>query len=399
MTHKKIAKTDTAKKLVISYNFSPFVDTSANVMAKRIREKNEVIDVIQNDMSNLRSVDDEIHILTDSLIENQIIIDSRAYFGSWPYIKDFYKKGMVEINNLVSKKGEYQEIYSRAMFPASHFLGFEYKIKYPNVKWIAEFSDPILHDTDGKVRETMLDDENYLNRVNNLISQRGFPKYHGNNVYFLSEYLPYVFADEIIFTNENQKEYMINAFPIKAIKSEVRKKSKIKIHPTLEKEFYHLIECDYKLDDNYVNIAYFGNFYGSRNLDDVFFALYGLNDDLKKKCMIHIFTSDVEGLKESLMCSPVLGNLKINPYVSFLEFLNLLTKFDCLILNDAKFVGEINPFLPSKLSDYIGSGTDTWTLSQEGSTIHKFDAKYKSSLGDLKSTMEALKQIIEDHSS
>ena len=41
----------------------------------------------------------------------------------------------------------------------------------------------------------------------------------------------------------------------------------------------------------------------------------------------------------------------------FFEFLNLTTKFDCLIVNDAntKDYKEINPYLPSKLSDYLGS--------------------------------------------
>ena len=395
--NKVVTNKKSAKKLVISYCFPPYVDTSANVMAKRIREYNEVVDVVQNDMSDVRSVDEKNYLLIEGLIENQIIINSKSSFGSWTHIKDFCEKGMEEISNIVSKKGEYEEIYSRSMFPASHFLAFEYKIKFPNVKWIAEFSDPILYDTNGNIRESKIDTQEFLDKVNNLLSQKDFPKYRQDNLYFLSEYLPYIFADEIIFTNENQKEFMINKFPLNEIIDEVEKKAQIKRHPTLKKEFYHLIESNYALDDGYVNIAYFGNFYESRNLNDIFYALFGLDNDYKNKCKMHFFISDPEGLKKSMMCSPVIKNLEVNQYVSFLEFLNLTTKFDCLIVNDAQKNGEINPYLPSKLSDYMGSGTDIWAICEENSVISKFDVRYKSILGNTKSTRETLAKIVEDH--
>lgn len=386
-----------AKKLVISYCFPPHVDTSANVMAKRVRENNELVDVVQNDMSDIRSVDKKNNLLIDDLIENQIVIDSKSFFGSWTHIKEFCEKGMDEISDLISKKGEYEEIYSRSMFPASHFLGFEYKIRFPKVKWIAEFSDPIIYEVSGKVRESKINDPKFLDMVNNLLSKNSFPKYKQDNMYFLCEYLPYAFADELIFTNENQKEFMISKFPIKKIADEIEKKAQIKRHPTLKKEFYHLIESDYIIDDNYVNIAYFGNFYESRDLNDIFYALFGLDNYYRNKCKIHFFTSDPKSFKEANICSPIMKNLIINPYVSYLEFLNLTTKFDCLIVNDAQNNGEINPYLPSKLSDYMGSGTDIWTIYSEGSAINKFDLKYKSILGNIKSTRETLTKIIKDH--
>jgi hypothetical protein len=75
----------------------------------------------------------------------------------------------------------------------------------------------------------------------------------------------------------------------------------------------------------------------------------------------------------------------------------LTTKFDCLIVNDAHKKGEINPYLPSKVSDYLGSGTDIWALYEENSTLSKLDLKYKSINGDIESTKKTLKQIIKDH--
>ena len=86
----------------------------------------------------------------------------------------------------------------------------------------------------------------------------------------------------------------------------------------------------------------------------------------------------------------------VNPYADFFEFLNLTKKFDCLIVNDAATVGvkEINPYLPSKLSDYLGSGTPIWGLFENGSSLSKFDLTYKSKLRNVEDTLKTLKQII-----
>lgn len=174
------------------------------------------------------------------------------------------------------------------------------------------------------------------------------------------------------------------------------KKSLIERHPTLKEEFYDLIESEYVPDDNYVNLAYFGRDYGIRNLNDVFQALSVLNNDYRNKCRIHIFTYNVDEFKKSIEDDSILENLEINPYVSFLEYLNLTTKFDCLIVNDAHKEG-INPYLPSKFSDYIGSGNNIWAIYEEGSTLSKLDLKYKSIRGNINSIIQTLEQIIKDH--
>jgi hypothetical protein len=387
-----------AKKLVISYCFPPYVDSSGNVMAKRVRKQGEVVDVVQNDMSDIRDVDKRLNLITEGLVEDRFVIDSISIgsFGNWDLMYDFCRKGMEKIEENVRKKGEYEEIYSRAFLPASHFLAFECKLKYPRTKWVAEFSDPVLYDENGEMRYSKLNDQEFLNKVNRLLSEQGFPEDKEGNIFFLCEYLPYIFADEIVFTNENQKRYMTSKFPIQDIVDIVDKKSLIERHPTLKEEFYDLIESEYVPDDNYVNLAYFGRDYGIRNLNDVFQALSVLNNDYRNKCRIHIFTYNVDEFKKSIEDDSILENLEINPYVSFLEYLNLTTKFDCLIVNDAHKEG-INPYLPSKFSDYIGSGNNIWAIYEEGSTLSKLDLKYKSIRGNINSIIQTLEQIIKDH--
>ncbi|MBU4535834.1 MAG: glycosyltransferase family 2 protein [Euryarchaeota archaeon] len=388
-----------AKTLVVSYCFPPYVDTSANVMGKRVRELNSVVDVIQNNMNDMRQTDDNLNGLVDEFIENRIVINSHQSFGNWDDIKDFCEMGMEQISHRISDKKHYDLVYSRVMFPASHFLAFEYKLNHPKTKWVAEFSDPILYDIKSNVRESKIKDKKYLKKIDEILIKNKMPKYFGNNLFFLCEYLAYIFADEILFTNMNQKQFMIDEFPYADVAKIINKKSTIKTQPTLPKEFYYLTHTSYKLDNNYVNFAYFGSFYETRNLEEVFDAFEHIDPFYQDKYRLHIFTSDVKGLKNAISNSSIKDNIQVNSYVSFFEFLNLSTKFQCLIVNDAstKDYKKINPYLPSKLSDYIGSETDIWGICEKNSIMSEYNIKYTSFLEDKDSSRAIVKKIMIDH--
>jgi poly(ribitol-phosphate) beta-N-acetylglucosaminyltransferase len=387
---------DLGQKLVISFNFPPYITASGNSMAKRISAWGEIVDVVCNEMN--REEDPILNQLADEFIDCKMVVKSTPTFGIWYNIKEFTRQGMMEIQKMVEMKGEYESLYSRSMFPASHFLAFEYKMEHPQVKWSAEFSDPVIYDSNGQIRESHIDDPEYMERIYTLIKDKGYPLPETDNLFLLAEYLPYLFADEVVFTNENQKRYMLDKFPIPEIRSLVEEKYSIASQPVPRERFYQIKKSNYPLEDGYVHLAYFGAFYQSRNMNDVFFALYSLDESIRKRCKIHFFTSDVKGYQYLIECVPVQDNLKINPYVGFFEFLNLSTRFDCLIVNDIlSNEGEINPYLPSKISDYQGSGTDIWVIYEEGSALSRCDVKYRSKLQDSTSTRQALDKIMQDH--
>ena len=67
----------------------------------------------------------------------------------------------------------------------------------------------------------LIDNEDYINKINSHINDfnknnnTNFPLIENNtSAFFICEYLVYLFADKIIFTNENQREVMLNQFPI-----------------------------------------------------------------------------------------------------------------------------------------------------------------------------------------
>lgn len=384
---------DLAEKLIISYCFPPYVDTSGNVMAKRIRTMNETIDVIYNKMDKVRSRDNRLNSLAEDLIDRRIEIASFTSFSNWKAIEAFVNNGLNNLN-----KNKYSELYSRAMWPGSHFLAYKYKEHNPKVRWVAEFSDPLLLDIHGKRREAKIDDISFLDEVNTMIKQLGFPILEDNNLFLWCEYLPYIFADELIFTNKNQLEYMMEYFPIKEVRDHVISKARISPQPTMSKEFYKKVESNYKIDDSKVNLAYFGSFYDTRKLDDLFIGLEMVSKDIKENIRLHVFTGDPKPLKEMLKKSNINDNVIVQPYVHYLEFLNLTTKFDCLIVNDAETLHNksVNPYLPSKLSDYLGSGSKVWGVFEENSILSNYSLEYKSQLGNIRESIEVYEEIVRE---
>ena len=192
---------------------------------------------------------------------------------------------------------------------------------------------------------------------------------------------------------------MLNSLPTD-LKDSVIKKSIVLPHPILNKEVYYLKKAEYNnIDKNKVNLAYFGRFYDKRKPYSILSSLYALDDKIKEKCVIHLFLPNKDEYQKLVDCMPLnKDNIIINDYYNYLEFLNLLTKFDCLICTDTKTDNyPYNPYLPSKVSDYLGSQVDVWGIYEKNSPINKMDEiKYKSDMDNLKSIEETLKQIIQD---
>ena len=193
---------------------------------------------------------------------------------------------------------------------------------------------------------------------------------------------------------------MLSGFPYD-IEDFVLEKAEIKIHPTLSEEYYHIKETDYEVDEECINLGYFGTYLAKRNFETLFYSMESLNDDLKHKVKLHLFISDDEdggNLKNVIKNLDIHKDIIINDKVPLFEFLNITTKLDVLIVNDSltKSYFEKNPFLPSKYSDYLGSGNDIWAICEENSVLDSLDIKYKSYIDDYKSSKETMHKIIED---
>ncbi|NKG20591.1 glycosyltransferase [Paeniglutamicibacter terrestris] len=386
------------KKLVIAYNFAPFSDTGAAVASKRIRSGAESVDVISNDMSNVRSTNEENSLLSSPYVRWHHEVKSNAYFASESGIESFIGSGLEVVKKWKGRGRTYESLYSRSMWPASHFLAAAIKIDDPKIAWTAEFSDPARVTTTGSFRSSPISRQSFKD----YFLHRGPTIYtsileENPEVFNWSELLPYMFADRLIFTNQNQLTTMLGYAPSKLIDT-ILAKSVIAPQPTLPRSYYELESSVYSFPENRVNIAYFGEFYNTRGLGEVIEALELLSDEELQNISLSIFSSDLSPIRSTLP-DRLQRNILLNPKVNYFKFLNLLDQFDCLIVNDA-FTADhhnLNPYLPSKLSDYLGSTSKIWGITEKGSIMSTERLDYQSEIGSAIDAKRCLGEIIRDN--
>ena len=392
--HAALNKGD-AKKLVLAYCFPPFNDTSGNVMAKRIYEDEQVVDVISNDMSRIRNKDQKLMNIMNHLLDSQIVLNGAQAFSSWQSIED-YIDGALNAYKMYSDK--YEEMYSRVMFPHSHFAAFELKKINQSIKWVAEFSDPLVTDVSSNLRYAPIEDDDYIDNLKAYVG----PKYQeliDDNSFNVCEVVAFLFADELIFTNKNQLDYMLLRYD-EDIQELVKSKAIISQHPTLPREMYQLVKSFYKVEQDEVNIAYFGNFYDTRGFRQIELVAKYLYEANFNNFKIHVFTNLNKKTMRIYNQSAFKDYIVMNQYAPYFEFLNLTDLMDALLIFDAETEGikPYNPYVPSKLSDYRGSTSSIWAFTEASSILDqtKEEKLYITRQHDYQKYAATFKQISND---
>ena len=374
--NEDISKLNNEKReLIISYAFSPTNTTTSNVVAKRILSEKRNVDVICASLDDMAK-DFTLEKLVLEYVVQKFTVNTN-FSTEWSNIKNFMNEGIKLIDG-------YDKIYSRANFVHSHFLALEYKLNNPDTFWRAEFSDPLIYTFGNRHLSEKLEDEEYINKINEILKGKNLELINsGMDINCICEYLSFVFADEIIFTNESQKEVMIKTLPFK-IEDMINEKSTISPHPTLDEKYYYVKNSSYQLDGNYINFGYFGVIFSNRSLEDFINAFDNIPKEYQQKVRLHIFSPN-RTLFEQVLSKELLDKTTFNHNVDYLEFLNLSTKFDMLIVEDSYTKGHFikNPYLPSKISDYKGSNASIWGICEKESEMSKLDMEYKTYLNDL----------------
>ena len=384
--------------LAIAYAFPPYADTSAVVSAKRIRERGTVVDVVYNAMGSIRSTDDTLRRISGPFVGDEAAVHTPSYFSSWRSMESFAVEGMKVIRSWETAKGAYGLLYSRAHFAASHFLAAAYKLSNPAATWRAEFSDPLSRDVSHQERGTPIAEGPFLRDLRAGLYALGVPVPTSTNCLVWCEEVAYALADELIFTNTNQMEYMLDYCSDGKLAATARAKATIAPHPTLPRHFYSMVDYPGLLDQGLVHLAYSGNFYATRDLDDVLGAVAGLDASVRDRLRLHVFTTKPNDLELRAGQIAISEAVQAAPYVRYLEFLNMATRFDCLIVADAvtRATHIRNPYLPSKLADYLGSGTPVWGLVEEGSTLSSQELDFRSPIGDVVAAASVLTAIVRE---
>lgn len=334
--------------IAFCHNFAPFSDASAYVAAKRLQQVADFVEepvawhVVSADMSRVRKRDDTFNMFYASYRYGQhTTIPGPSYFNELAQ-----HQWADKVTDKVA--GEQSSvIYSRSMFAGSHEAAYRYKREHPDVVWYAEFSDPIYMDTNGEFRAVVREysgDEDWL-----------------NDYWRTVENYVYEAADHIIFTNANQRDLMLSCAGLEVME-QARLRSIVLPHPRLEARWADVIPADYGLDSDHINIGFFGTFYANRAAG----ALLSLLDD--PRVYLHLFVPN-----SATASVPTHDRIILNEAVDHLRFLSIGKELDYLVLNEVRYPGPINPYIPSKLADYLATGTTIIALVEDGSILSALD--------------------------
>lgn len=227
------------------------------------------------------------------------------------------------------KSVNYDLIYSRSHPGISHI--FAYKLKQRTGKpWIAQFSDPWTknpyHTNHTRVRKAT--DTHWEEKVVRH-------------------------ADFLIFPTKEILGLYDEAYSPLNIQS----KSLVLPHHYVP-ELYNSQALLHKATDttHSMSFAYFGDFYGVRSPEPFIKALQQISDTnpaLLSNLQVNFYGNIESKFDDMVHNSPVTIN---RGKVTYFESLSLMTKSDVLLLIDAPSKAGINPFLASKLVDYLGAG-------------------------------------------
>ncbi len=384
-----------ARTLVASYCFPPWNDAAAVVAAKRVREAGEPVDVICNAMDTIRERDEGLGSIAGHLVRRQQALATPTAFSSWASIRDFTRAGVQVALLWERESGPHERLYSRAQFAASHVLAGRLVMLRPGLRWTAEFSDPLSHDVTGAVRHAPMGADDLALRLAAGFRARGLEPPAGDNVFQWCEQLAFGLADEVVFTNEHQAELMLGACPDRGLARRAEQRATISPHPTLPEEFYAMGTAALELDPARRHLGYFGNFYATRGLGVVLDALAGLPRADRDRVGLHVFTSKPAELTEAVTARGLDDCVRPRPFVGFLDFLALSRQLDCLLVSDAHTPAGApgNPFLPSKWSDYVGSGTPVWGIVEEGSPLSARPLTHRSPVGHVTAAQQVLSRV------
>jgi hypothetical protein len=234
-----------AEDLAILYCFTPYLDTSGLVAARRLRERGLVTDVVSHRLDDVRALDPESAVIAAEVLGRTKVLTGPANFTWWRSIRRFAERALDAVGELEAERGRgYRSVYSRAMAVNSHYAAAALKLQQPGIHWTAEISDPLLRNPLGQDRANDVDDDWLFQALRDAVAAAGFPQQDDVRALFAwAELVPYALADEIVFTNELQREFMLDYLPDKALGERARAVSRVSHHPTLPRVFYVFVYC------------------------------------------------------------------------------------------------------------------------------------------------------------
>ena len=218
---------------------------------------------------------------------------------------------------------------------SDHLLGLRLQRRL-GLPWVAHFSDPWV-DNPFRRRDVLA----------NIVNAR-------------DEARTITAADRVIFTSVETRELVMRKFP------EAYRKKAVLLPHSFDKGLYPAKVV--RTGD--IVVRHLGNFYGDRTPYPLLRGIHALrarNPKILDGVTFDLVGRVPQGLRWQALCRGLPSNLiKTTSTVSYSESLRLMSEADLLLVIDAP--AKLSVFLPSKLIDYLGSGTPVMGIVPPGTS-------------------------------
>lgn len=361
------------RMLVVAGSFVPYNDPPTLLTYKRLKHLDMKMDVLtlgnKPDESIKRELENDesfkkFDIEEFSSYENTICIAHPlrlplGLINMQRYIRKALKK---------SKEKHYDYLYTSSIPGISHICGLKIKEAHPEIKWYASFSDPIKN-------APYKNDPNLEKR--SIFYKIAFNV--GSWAYMNDRYEEAAFkhADKLIFICEKQRDFMINQYPNR---EELLEKS-IVLPLCYDKDWkmYKELTEVKEVHNTPKQAVHLGRLYGLRTIYTFLEALKELkeeDDKLSEKIVFHQYSEiqkeDVEYIRQNHLEDV----FKIHDKVSYEESLRIMKEADILVLFDTIIKHGIQPYLPSKIVEYLMLRKDILGICGDNSPAYELLNEY-----------------------
>lgn len=258
------------------------------------------------------------------------------------------------------KKDNYKYLYTSSLPGISHICGKKIKQISPNVMWYASFSDPI--------KNAPYNNDPFIKK-RGLLYRLMFKV--GSFIYMNTKYeeAAIKYADKLIFICEEQRDFTASQYP--KYKDLIIDKSMILgLHYD---DDWGSIKSDFKTNTPLV-ATHVGRIYGLRKIDKFLLAIKEMkeiNNQLSEKIIFHQYGEiqpeyikfiDEQGLNDLFI---------VHDAIPYSEVSGVLKKSDILVIFDTIIEGGIQPYLPSKIAEYIATEKPIFGICDDNSPTYR----------------------------
>ena len=362
------------KLLAIPGAFVPANDTVTLISYKHLRQAPYDIDVLA------------LSAPTDETLQNELSKDEyyKKFHIEYTYeynrtVATFEKKNVIEgVFNLFryvrlaikkAKQNDYEVVYTSSIPSFTHLAGYRIKKKLGSkVKWIASFSDP-LYKSPYKY-----DHDSY--KEYSLLAKIGFHVYIAIYMNGFYEKIAMKHADEILYISEEQRDFMIGNYSLKLQPILMEKSKVIPLNYIPEWQMYQEMVAGHKRAEKKLpyTIVHLGRVYGHRRIEKLLQALKELKDENAELSEYICFEQYGELLPRYVKLIQEYDIEDVFHYfekISYGEANQKMIDCDVLALFDTILPVENQPYLPSKILEYILLKKEIFAISEKNSPANR----------------------------